>query len=539
MKRSFVSVLTGSILLLGMVHFRCAPAEPPQPGGWTAQDTEALYAGDLFFIDTADFRPLSTLKDLTRQGLAYRVRPPLPFRELDGPWQWALGDPANGLRVDYSHRPDLDSLVRLPHRVDRPDWPFWYERKLFLSSGSYLFADGDDGVQCFVDGQLQEPVMGNYFFIPAQADSVRVTLRVLNNAMAGGLRKVALIAPEAFHRFLEERDRWLLVRQLLYVAKQYAVRNDQAQWERLSQTLAGGDPDAMKALIATYPPLIWPHLRKNLPDTTEAGSFFAFTAWGDSQGGWRTFASLVRLMASGPGRFSIGLGDLVANGVDEHQWLSFTQCLQPLLEKQPVFSVAGNHDYDGYYNSLDPLLYRKYVLADTLRPTFFSWRYGGAYFLTLDPNGSFPLGIDDAQRAWMEEEMNSPEWEAADWRFLLIHQPPYSQGWPGYHGDAFMRRIVDSLAAPERIDFVLSGHSHDYERQNKVYGRQRTHFFVLGGAGGGLEPPESSDLPKMDTVIKAHHYAQFKVGSGQVSVTAFGRDGRVLDTLLVTKTGPF
>ncbi len=52
---------------------------------------------------------------------------------------------------------------------------------------------------------------------------------------------------------------------------------------------------------------------------------------------------------------------------------------------------------------------------------------------------------------------------------------------------------------------------------------------VLGGAGGGLEPPESSDYPVMDRVIKQHHVAVFSVAPGVVDVEIVGLDGAELD----------
>lgn len=128
--------------------------------------------------------------------------------------------------------------------------------------------------------------------------------------------------------------------------------------------------------------------------------------------------------------------------------------------------------------------------------------------------------------------MESAAWKNARLRFLLIHQPPYSAGWPGYHGDSFIRELVDELAASARIDFVLSGHSHCYERLTKNYGEQQTHFLILGGAGGGLEPPKHNAYPKMDTIIKAHHYGLFEVTDHQVELKIIGLEGTLLDQFI-------
>jgi predicted phosphodiesterase len=322
------------------------------------------------------------------------------------------------------------------------------------------------------------------------------------------------------------------VRQLLYLGSGKNNGRYDSLMQKATRLLETGELTDVCQLHDDIADLELPLLPSANLESPGTGQF-SFTAWGDSQGGWPVFDQIVKQMTTYPDAFSIGLGDLVAEGVEEAQWMAFTQCLQPLLAQRPIFAVAGNHDYDGYYNDLNPLLYRRYVLAGKDRPTYFSWTYGNAFFLALDPNGTFPIGISGAQRAWMEAEMNSPEWESADWRFVLIHQPPYAQGWPEYHGDDFIREIVDSLAESKRIDFVLAGHSHDYERLSKTYGNQQTHFFVLGGAGGGLEPPESSAYPKMDTIIKAHHYARFTISKEQVKVLVHAPDSAVLDAYTV------
>lgn len=84
-----------------------------------------------------------------------------------------------------------------------------------------------------------------------------------------------------------------------------------------------------------------------------------------------------------------------------------------------------------------------------------------------------------------------------------MHQPRYSQEWAGYHSDKVIRDLLQLVMESAGIDFVVSGHTHDYERLTKSYGSQNTTFPIVGGAGGSLEPPESSAEPVMDTVIKS------------------------------------
>ena len=517
-------------ILLSCLLIGACQQESPSPNGL---DINHFHQLGLFFVDSTDLQD-EAYAGLLTTFLKTITKASEPAKEVIKEWHYGLGDPANGLKVAYGQHPLCDTLIELPHRINKPDWPIWYQCSMIVVEPVYLYANGDDGVQFFLNGKLQEPLMGNYFKLDASKDSVLITLRVLNNALKGGLREAALYTSESFQQLQETHHKSIIGRQLLYWADQYNGADRSSKLDQVNKAWKAQDSTYLRTALQELVPLQLPIVEDSIMTPAGNGSF-SFTAWGDSQGGWNTFHQIVEQIEMQPNAFSIGLGDLVADGINENQWLAFTQCLQSLLADQPVFAVAGNHDYDGYYNDLNPLLYRKYVLEGKDIPTYFSWVYGNAFFMALDPNSTFPIGITGDQKEWMEAQMDSQEWQQADWRFILIHQAPYSQGWPGYHGDIFIREIVDSLAEAKQIDFVLSGHSHDYERLTRTYGTQNTHFFVLGGAGGGLEPPESSAYPKMDTIIKKHHFARFQIDENTVQVSAYDVNGLLLDEHLVRK----
>ncbi|MCB0664119.1 MAG: hypothetical protein KDC24_15345, partial [Saprospiraceae bacterium] len=76
----------------------------------------------------------------------------------------------------------------------------------------------------------------------------------------------------------------------------------------------------------------------------------------------------------------------------------------------------------------------------------------------------------------------------------------------------------------------LSGHTHDYERLEKQYGNQKTHFVITGGGGGGIEPLGSvSDYPQMDTLLKTHHYCRFEIDYNHCRMEVYNQEGTVID----------
>ncbi|MCB0667588.1 MAG: metallophosphoesterase [Saprospiraceae bacterium] len=408
--------------------------------------------------------------------------------DLPGQWQWdTCTVPA--LQVNQPAIPDSSWLsTEIPHRLLLPDHAIWYAAKVTTSSQHYLHIEADDGAQVFYDGKKYPAVNGYYYDLPQGEESKWLSIRVLNNAMEGGLKNVEWIRKEDVNEVWSEQNAVLEQLEEIYLSDLY--RTD----------------------------VFLPPDNFELHDRTST----KFTVWGDSQGGWAKFQSLCyQMLYKTKLEFSIGLGDLVSDGVSTAQWFSFMTCLAPLIEKRVlVFPVAGNHDYDGYYDDLIPRNYIRHILGKE-RPTYSIWKAGPAVFMALDPNGTFPIGLDRKQVEWAIDKMNSQVWQEATWRFVLIHQPPYAQGWPGYQGDNFIRRFIDENAEKYRIDFVLSGHCHDFEYLKKDYGYQQTYFIISGGGGGHLEPEENDNQIKMDTVISTYHYLLFDLDDRNAHIQLF------------------
>ena len=95
--------------------------------------------------------------------------------------------------------------------------------------------------------------------------------------------------------------------------------------------------------------------------------------------------------------------------------------------------------------------------------------------------------------------------------------------------------MFDPLIEKYHIDFIVAGHTHDYERLTKSYGRQKAHFLIVGGGGGGLEDEPMSAEPVMEKVIRRHHFGHFRVDGSRVVFEAVATDSRILDRVEYTK----
>lgn len=485
----------------------------------------------------------------------------LSVGELDD-WVYFTGNSEEGLHAGVPEWPDSCSIVSLPHRLLLPNTPMWYRSRVLVEDSIVLRISADDGAQVFFEDLRVPSFFPGHYRLWEVEDSTYLYIRVINNAMKGGLQKVELMTPE-YYRIIQKNE-FISIKALM-------TRSDPNNLEVLAGPLLILDSDStciIKIQVSGTEPVglfyssnnvnweqadlrrteVWNIYNFSIPVNKQGGKcnyFFRqgsqeseiyeleynqarekvrFTVWGDSQGGWDKFRQLIHDMEDRELDFTIGLGDLVANGSDHSQWSDWHQSLQPLGSRIPVFPIAGNHDYDGYYDNLIPEYYHKFVRDSH----YFSWTWRNAAFIALDPNEDFPIGIRGKQKRWLQSQFDSPQWDNAKWRFILIHQPPYSESWDGYHGDEFIREIIEENAETKAIDFVLSGHSHAFEKWSKKYGSQFTHFIILGGAGGSLEDIRFSGYHIMDTVIVRHHYGLFELKEDTADLLLIGVDGDTL-----------
>jgi predicted phosphodiesterase len=479
-------------------------------------------------------------------------------------WRFVKGVENERLVPDYLPQPD--SLVELPHRALLSNTALWYEQKLTIPEKGVLIIHADDGAQLWINGEPAQRIQGDVFRVPA-AVQASVLVRVLNNAMFGGLQQVSFISQPHFDN-----------QQQMYASKLAELRKHEREVLQLSTStpfligpwLTRTDSAYTIRVLTDAQPvkLHWGFTSTKLSNVTQkqgelisfpitppgvtwyykicCGSYcspvyevaagqpqFSFTVWGDSQSGWYNFQKLIHHMQLGADAFTIGAGDLVGNGSDAEQWRTFSGILSGYAANKPAYLVAGNHDYDGYYTTLYPLLYHQY--ASPAGKPYFAWTYANCAFIALDANAQFPIGFDEQQRTWFYQQLQSNQWKQATWRFIVLHQPPYSQGWPGYQGDAIVRALLEPVMERAQIDFVIAGHTHDYERLTKTYGKQQTHFIITGGGGGSLEPAKLSEQPVMDTIIKTHHYIRFRVSDNNLNWFVYDLNNNLLDKQQITK----
>lgn len=514
--------------------------------------------------------------------------PKEPLRELDSGWVFLGRDSIAGIYRDWPEQFPQAESVSLPHRLPLPNHSLWYSWKGILEPG-ILLVGADDGVQCWVnEKRIHRSVDGDFFEMEVSGET-ELNLRVVNNAMAGGLRRVQFLAKEAYQFWKVRKDQ--IIAGILVDRKLELLQDPDlvAEWEDLSY------PE-LSVLLAEYPilftppVLIWstdgsPFVRwvsesagtailrqergeeVRIESTNgifthkmERGTGISFdlyqgksfqgsfsveanlvsdsiklALWGDSQGGWETFREVAEAIGAHQVDLSVGAGDLVNNGSEDWAYPRFLQLLSRM--QAPQLLVPGNHDYDGYYDDLHATQMNDYLFQPE-RPTYGLQQFGPVAILSLDPNLNYPVSVPEGtlQREWLSEQLESDTWNNAPWKIIVLHQPPYSQGWPGYQGEWTIRQLLEPYFHRGQVDLVVAGHTHDYERLSQNFSGHSVHFLVVGGAGGGLEPEGlQSDIPQMDRLIKKHHYGILEVDANRMRFKAYDLEGNTMDEITVRK----
>lgn len=226
--------------------------------------------------------------------------------------------------------------------------------------------------------------------------------------------------------------------------------------------------------------------------TAPAGEVdFKFSAWGDSQGHnhgvWSaaplepTISMMKHMVASGVA-FGLANGDMAEDGNSYADTRDFylDRVARHLGTAVPFFTAWGNHDTA---NPSSPLRLAS-DMPSRYRPGFspghgsFTFTYANCFFVCLDE-----FYRTEIINGWLEEQLASPAAQAARFRFLGVHVPPYCERW--IDGNATLRSTLVPLLERYKVSICFSGHTHEYERGflNHV------HYVVTGG-GSWLDHTE-------------------------------------------------
>jgi len=204
-------------------------------------------------------------------------------------------------------------------------------------------------------------------------------------------------------------------------------------------------------------------------------SGFTFINVNDSQGMIASdYETYLNTLAAAKNQFAgaafvLHAGDFVDDGSNEDYW---TWALDGVSESVSYIPSAGNHEAKSKVEGItDPNAIISHFQVqnqdipkqDTSTGIYYSYVYENATFIVLNTNDVTDDGyLSDAQYDWAYEKAKNAQ---TDWKIILMHKSPYSNGPHAKDDDVVaIRKQLNSLAADCDVDLVLSGHDHVYNR---------------------------------------------------------------------------
>lgn len=162
--------------------------------------------------------------------------------------------------------------------------------------------------------------------------------------------------------------------------------------------------------------------------------------------------------------FVIMLGDNLYGGHSQSDFeKKFELPYKPLLDEGVKFYASlGNHDNTNETS---------YAPFNMNGQRYYTFTRENAQFFVLDSNY-----MDATQLNWLTAELQKSK---AEWKIAYFHHPLYSSG--KRHGsDADLRTVLEPVFKKYKVNVVLSGHDHVYERFTP---QSDITYFVLGNSG--------------------------------------------------------
>lgn len=256
-----------------------------------------------------------------------------------------------------------------------------------------------------------------------------------------------------------------------------------------------------------------------------------FLVYGDNRTDAAAHAALVGAMDGAPGDFLLHTGDFVDDGGSDADWQAFFDVERDLLASRPLFGAVGNHElvdragarFVRYFGPEGALP----LGAAGGAPLARTFRWGQARFFLLNAMARFDAGAD---RAWLERALADADAEAdLALRVVVLHHGPWSSGPHGANRRAHDGGLPALLRA-HRVDLVLAGHDHLYER-----GLTDGLPWIVSGGGGAPLYRVATPAPGSQRVELARHFVRARLVGSKLALDAIRSDGSRIERCELTR----
>ncbi len=259
-----------------------------------------------------------------------------------------------------------------------------------------------------------------------------------------------------------------------------------------------------------------------------AGQPFRVAVWGDSGVDSRGQKKLAAQIDKVNPNLLLHTGDLIYPAGETKLFdPNFFSIYRPTLARVPFYGALGNHDIDTHNGApfLQNFVFPRNGPSQVQPERCFSFDYSDAHIAILDSNLEAQALVGPVAR-WLQADMSASK---RIWKLVVFHHPPFSDG---LHGDEPRTQALMPLFSRLKIDLVLNGHDHMYERSKPINGV----IYLVTGAGGAPRYPRRRNRGGLESFEnRVFSFTQLDFGGRKLQARQIDENGRVLDTWILSK----
>jgi hypothetical protein len=265
------------------------------------------------------------------------------------------------------------------------------------------------------------------------------------------------------------------------------------------------------------------------PAPMQAGRPLRFAVAGDSRGDAATWGAVARGLAGAGPDVLLYSGDAVTFGYTQADWDAWFAAADPVLPSLPMMFAWGNHE-----------AFARHGFAQFALPgneLWYSFDVGDVHFVVLDDTPPIDATIEADQAAFLDADLGRTR---KPWKVVMHHKAIYSSS--SHTSDLRLQAAWMPIYDKHRVDLVLNGHDHDYERTFPMRGGAvapdgRGTVYVVNGGGGA--PLYAAGRSAFTAVSKSTYgYTIVDVLGDRLKLTAWELVGGVptkIDEATITK----
>jgi predicted phosphodiesterase len=231
-----------------------------------------------------------------------------------------------------------------------------------------------------------------------------------------------------------------------------------------------------------------------------------------------------------PLQFLINGGDVVQEGAQEQDWINYFKGGKAYLMDIPQIAAIGNHDYRGTKDNVMPKYFQQFMRwngSDQSGNLFFD--FPEVQLLILNSNFSkLDKAAEEKTWIWIEEKMKEAQ-KINKPIIVATHFPVFSSSVNDLVTMSVikLRKNLVPLAEKYKAAFILSGHTHMYERSLK----DGIKYIIAGPAGGRAFKPSAKNKYIQFIDKDSLTFTKIKLSHKVFSIETYNQDNKMIDSL--------